>query len=146
MNSKIEEEIVRCFIQKNRQDRIIWELQSKRKRDSVMWKLCDTHLFKREVLYPQRYLSPENLTEKLEALGAQKTIYMIAFDEMYELDCSVLEGIERQTSNPYLLYYGSGLGYFEGMQEDGAPERCILISVEDQARLKKYKRDTAAYE
>ena len=103
MDSKIEEEIVRCFLQKNRQDRIIWELQSKRKRDSVMWKLCDTHLFKREVLYPQRYLSPKNLTEKLEALGAKKTIYMIAFDEMYELDCSVLEGIERQTSNPYLL-------------------------------------------
>ncbi len=140
MNSKIEEEIVRCFIQKNRQDRIIWELQSKRKRDSVMWKLCDTHLFKREVLYPQRYLSPEDLAEKLEALGAQKTIYMIAFDEMYELkDCSVLEGIERQRSNPYLLYYGNGLGYFEGMQEDGAPERCILISVERQKHLKNKK-------
>ncbi len=140
MNSRIEEEIVRCFIQKNRQDRIIWELQSKRKRDSVMWKLCDTHLFKREVLYPQRYLSPEDLAEKLEALGAQKTIYMIAFDEMYELeDCSVLEGIERQRSNPYLLYYGNGLGYFEGMQEDGAPERCILISVERQKHLKNKK-------
>lgn len=94
-----------------------------------MWKLCDTHLFEREVLYPQRYLSPENLTEKLKALGAQKTIYMIAFDEMYELDCSVLEGIERQTSNPYLLYYGNGLGYFEGMQEDGAPERLSLIHI-----------------
>lgn len=140
MNSKIEEEIVRCFIQKNRQDRIIWELQSKRKRDSVMWKLCDTHLFKREVLYPQRYLSPEDLAEKLETLGAQKTIYMIAFDEMYELeDCSVLEGIERQWDNPYLLYYGNGLGYFEGMQEDGAPERCILISVERQKHLKNKK-------
>lgn len=140
MNSKIEEEIVRCFIQKNRQDRIIWELQSKRKRDSVMWKLCDTHLFKQEVLYPQRYLSPEDLAEKLEDLGAQKTIYMIAFDEMYELeDCSVLEGIERQWDNPYLLYYGNGLGYFEGMQEDGAPERCILISVERQRHLKNKK-------
>ncbi len=105
-----------------------------------MWKLCDTHLFKREVLYPQRYLSPEDLAEKLEALGAQKTIYMIAFDEMYELeDCSVLEGIERQWDNPYLLYYGSGLGYFEGMQEDGAPERCILISVERQKHLKNKK-------
>jgi len=140
LNSKIEEEIVRCFIQKNRQDRIIWELQSKRKRDSVMWKLCDTHLFKQEVLYPQRYLSPEDLAEKLEDLGAQKTIYMIAFDEMYELeDCSVLEGIERQWDNPYLLYYGNGLGYFEGMQEDGAPERCILISVERQRHLKNKK-------
>lgn len=140
MNSRIEEEIVRCFIQKNRQDRIIWELQSKRKRDSVMWKLCDTHLFKQEVLYPQRYLSPEDLAKKLEDLGAQKTIYMIAFDEMYELeDCSVLEGIERQWDNPYLLYYGNGLGYFEGMQEDGAPERCILISVERQKHLKNKK-------
>jgi len=140
LDSRIEEEIVRCFIQKNRQDRIIWELQSKRKRDSVMWKLCDTHLFKREVLYPQRYLPPKNLAEKLEALGAQKTIYMIAFDEMYELeDCSVLEGIERQWDNPYLLYYGNGLGYFEGMQEDGAPERCILISVERQKHLKNKK-------
>lgn len=140
MDSRIEEEIIRCFIQKNRQDRIIWELQSKRKRDSVMWKLCDTHLFKQEVLYPQRYLSPDDLAEKLEALGAQKTIYMIAFDEMYELeDCSVLEGIERQWDNPYLLYYGNGLGYFEGMQEDGAPERCILISIERQKHLKDKK-------
>ena len=105
-----------------------------------MWKLCDTHLFKQEVLYPQRYLSPEDLAKKLEDLGAQKTIYMIAFDEMYELeDCSVLEGIERQWDNPYLLYYGNGLGYFEGMQEDGAPERCILISVERQKHLKNKK-------
>lgn len=99
-----------------------------------MWKLCDTHLFKREVLYPQRYLFPEDLAEKLEDLGAQKTIHMLAFDEMYELeDCSVLEGIERQWDNPYLLYYG------KGMQEDGAPERCILISVERQKHLKNKK-------
>ena len=141
MNSKIEEEIVRCFIQKNRQDRIAWELQSKRKRDSIMWKLCDTRRFEKEVLYPQPYLSPEDLVEKLTDLGAQKTIYVMSFYEMSEPkeNCSVLEGILQQDDNPYLLYYGDGLGYFEGMQEEGAPERCILISVERQKKLKNKK-------
>ena len=42
----------------------------------------------------------------------------------------------QQETNPYLLYYGNGLGYFEGMQEVGAPERCILISTQRQNSLK----------
>lgn len=84
MNAEIEKEIVRYFIRKDRQDRIAWELQSKRKRDSIMWKLCDTRLFEKEVLYPQPYLSPKDLAEKLTDLGAQKTIYIISFYEMSE--------------------------------------------------------------
>lgn len=141
MNAEVEREIVRYFIRKDRQDRIAWELQSKRKRDSIMWKLCDTRLFEKEVLYPQPYLSPKDLAEKLTDLGAQKTIYIISFYEMSEPkeNCSVLEGIEQQYDNPYLLYFGDGLGYFEGMQEVGAPERCILISVERQKQMKNIK-------
>lgn len=45
----------------------------------------------------------------------------------------------QKYDNPYLLYFGDELGYFEGMQEVGVPERCILISVERQKQMKNIK-------
>lgn len=37
MNKKIEIEIIKKFVVKNKQERIIWELSSEKRRQNVIW-------------------------------------------------------------------------------------------------------------
>lgn len=68
MNHEVETEIIKNYVVKNKQDRIIWELGSLQKRDEVMWRFHhNLDIFKKECLYPVEYMNPEEMEECMAA-------------------------------------------------------------------------------
>lgn len=133
MDKETEREIVSCFLKKEKQERILWELQSRKKRSQVMWKICDTTLIDERCIHKVSYSSAEELIEECKKRGASMKPYIFRLDYIGSLpqDISIPHAIEMVMDgwwNPCLLYLGNGVAYFQGMQEKGAPERCILLS------------------
>lgn len=50
MNSNIESEIIKQFVIKNKQERVIWELSNSKKRKSIFWKFAGADIFKNDCL------------------------------------------------------------------------------------------------
>lgn len=134
MNKKLEEEIIRFFFIKEKQERIIWELSKPRKRKSCLWKICDQgySMLNPKCIKNIKFMEPDELENTLIIQGAHQPQYYIGEDwaDILTNNISmkqVIENVLYGDWSPGLLYFGDGIAYFEGLQHVGAPERCILV-------------------
>ena len=123
-NIEIEEEIIRYFIIKNKQERILWELNNPKKCDGVFWHFSDTTLLKSECL--QKIPSVRTISEEsLFQLGQSKNVYFIG--ESYIGNISLANASEKANSGERcIIYFGRGTDYFQGEREYGNAERFLL--------------------
>lgn len=77
MNKETEVEIIKKFIVKNKQERIIWELQNAQKRKKVFWHFDHPDIFKKEILYPSTYMDAEHLEKVLYKMSGTRECYVI---------------------------------------------------------------------
>ena len=71
---KVEEEIIKQFVVKNKQERILWELRNLKKREQVFWRFAGPNILSRECLKKMEYRSIEELelSNSVELKGLTK--------------------------------------------------------------------------
>lgn len=125
MNKETESEIIKKFIVKNKQERIIWELQNVKKRKKVFWHFDHPDIFKKEILYPSTYKDAENLEKLLYEMSGTRECYVIG--ECYIGTMQLRQACEEAWQGGIcIIYCGNGIGYYQGEQEYGAPPRFLL--------------------
>lgn len=126
MNSELEKKIINALVIKQKAERVLYELSSKKRRECI-WK------FKSDLFTPEYRinadLSKAQILNMLCDNGAGEDCYVLSIDE--EID-----GKEMKLSEALDEVFGRGpallscihgkLAYFECEQERGAPERLII--------------------
>ena len=127
MDKKIEEEIIKTYVKKNKQERILWELSNPKKRKSVIWKFHSPDIFIEKYLYPAKYMDAQSMKNYLFDLSGTLKVYYIGTN--YIGFCSLEKAVEwAAEEGVYIIYCGNGIGYYQGEQEYGAPPRFILLA------------------
>lgn len=93
MNKETEVEIIKKFIVKNKQERIIWKLQNAKKRKKVFWHFDHPDIFKKEILYPSTYKDAEHLEKVLYEMSGTRECYVIG-------ECYIWAIFIRKTHKP----------------------------------------------
>jgi hypothetical protein len=135
MNKEIEEIIVKSFFTKRLQDRVLFELFSKKdKRHDALSRLCHNYrtTLRKEYMIqiPKPNSDPEAIAKMLKSHGAGDTCYVISFSE-------IIDGKELPLSTALEEAVGLGmpsivscipgkLAYFEAEQEVLPSPRFIL--------------------
>jgi len=123
-NSKIEEEIVRKYIKKERQERLLWEFNNPKKRDAVFWHFSGPGCFKKECLNLLDYMSSDSMLKYLQHLSGAGDAYFIG--ESYIGDLSLEKAVAKaQDGEICIIYCGNGIAYYQG-EEDRKPPRFLL--------------------
>lgn len=126
MNSEYIEEVIRNFVKKEKQDRLIWELNNPKKRESVIWHFSGPKIFKDTCLRPISYMDANEMTSFLFNLGNSRNVYF--FGESYIGELSLSQAAAKaSTGEICIIYLGSGVGYYQGEQEYGKPPRFMLF-------------------
>ena len=129
-NIKVEEEIIKMYIKKEKQDRLLWELKSPKKRDTVFWHFAGPNCFKGACLQPVAYMSSDEMTKYLFQLGNMRDVYFIG--ESYIGILSLEQAVAKAHKGEIcIIYCGKGLGYYQGEQEIGKPPRYLLLHKTD---------------
>ncbi len=124
-NAKFEEEIIKKFIVKDKQDRLLWEFSNLKKRDSVIWHFSGPKYFKHQCLHVTAYMSRDVMQKYLLQHTDSKVVYFIGESHIGFL--SVEQAVTKaQTGEICILYCGNGIGYYQGEQENGSPPRFLL--------------------
>ncbi len=125
-NARYEEEIIRKYIAKEKQERLLWELNSPKKRNAVFWHFAGMNCFKRECLHPVEYMSGEKMTKYLRQLSHGQDVYFVG--ESYIGTLPLEQAVTKaQTGEICVIYCGKGIGYYQGEQENGKPPRFLLL-------------------
>lgn len=133
MNHEIETEIIKKYVVKNKQDRIIWELGSPKKRSEVMWRFHhNLDIFKPECLYPVEYMDPRGMKEYLYKLSGAREVYYMG--DLFIGELSLKDAADRAFGDVCIIYCGNGIAYYQGEECMAAPPRYMLIANE---RLRK---------
>ena len=123
--NKIEKEIISLFVKKDRQQRILWELSSPKKREDVIWHFSGPDIFKRECLERLQVMPNVLFAEKLSQLGNTSRIYYLG--ESYIGDISLKQAIGKMSAGERcIIYFGYGIGYYQGERELGNYPKFIL--------------------
>lgn len=130
MNSDIEYEIVKKFVRNNKQERIVWELKNRKKRQRVIFNnFYGTDIFADECLHPTKYRSEADLEEYLFNLSKSDKVYYMG--ESYIGYLSLKQAVHRAWEGEIgIIYCGNGIGYYQGEQEIGKPPRYMLLKKE----------------
>ena len=67
-------EFIKKFVKSNKQDRLIWELESPKKRKDIIWRFAGSNIFKTECLQEADYMSVDELETKLYQLNKSSII------------------------------------------------------------------------
>lgn len=127
--NNIELEIIKKFINKNRQERFIYEFGSSKKRKKVIWKLISSNVFNQRCLHLIEYMSCDEMEEYLFQLSGAKDVYFIGED--YIGDLPLKQAARRaHTGEICIIYCGNGIGYYQGEQEIGKPPRYLLLQID----------------
>lgn len=122
-----EEEIIKLFIAKNKQERILFELRNHKKRDSVFWRFAGPNQFKTDCLQPIGHMSCKELEKLLFAHSGASDVYYIGTSYIGVL--SLQQAVRNvHMGEICIVYCGNGFGYYQGEQEYGAPPRFLLVS------------------
>lgn len=126
MNADIEKYIIKTFVKKEKQERIIWELQNPQKRDAVFWRFSGPNLFKEQYIQPFPP-STTSLTETaLLKMGCKQTVYFLGESFIGEL--SLKQAIEKANiGERCIIYCREGVCYYQGERELGNAPKCFLI-------------------
>ena len=126
MSRTIEEEIVKKYIIKNKQNRIIWELNNPKKRNNVIWRFHRPDIFSEKCLYPVEYMDRSGMNKYLFELSGASEVYFIG--ESYIGYLSLNQATELASKGEIcIIYCGKGIGYYQGEQEIGKPPRFLLM-------------------
>lgn len=130
MDNKIEKIIVKSFVKDIKQNRIIYELSNKAKRDNAVWKMEDyvddkykTHILKGVSSYKE-------IEKMLKAHGATDNCYVISLNSQIDGKNILLSDALKE-----IVFCGPGLiscihgklAYLEGEMDIGA-NRFLLIN------------------
>lgn len=129
MNKKsIEKEIIEKYVKKDKQDRILWELNNAKKREKVIWKFAGPDILKSACLQKVKYKSIEEMEKLLLELGGAKDIYFVG--ESYIGELKLLQALKLANMGEIcIIYCGNGIGYYQGEQEQGSPPRFLLFQM-----------------
>lgn len=127
MSRSIEKEIIEQYVKKNKQERIIWELDNPKKRSSVIWRFHRPKIFIEKCLKPIGYMDKKQMIKYLSELSGAVDVYFIG--EIYIGYLSLEEAAEQASRGGIcIIYCGKGIGYYQGEQEIGAPPRFMLLA------------------
>lgn len=125
--NRMEEEIIRNFVKESKQERILWELDSPRKRDKVIWKFAGSEILKKACLKPANYMSAEEMETYFRSVAEVGSVYFLGED--YIGDLPLREAIRRAQDGEICIFYcGNGVGYYQG-EGDYKPPRYLLNKV-----------------
>lgn len=126
-NYNIEREIVKKYVKKNKQERIIYELDNPKKREHIIWKFAGTGLLKPECLRPVGYMSCKEMVNCLFELGEAQEVYF--WGESYVGILALKQAVElAHIGEICIIYCGKGIAYYQGEQEKGRPPRFLLVT------------------
>ena len=125
---RIEEEVIKHFVVKNKQERILWELGNTKRRAQVFWRFAGSEIFKRECLSVIDYMPPEELAKYLSRFTHAESVYYIGEDYIGEM--TLKDSMIRMNSgNICIIYCGNGIAYYQGEEEAGDRPRFLLKDV-----------------
>lgn len=125
MINPVEEEIVRVYVKENKQERLLWELNSPKKRNTVIWKFADSEVFKSNCLNPVKYMSAKQIEKHFSPILNTSNVYFIGEDYIGQL--TLQQAAQRaQEGEICIIYFGNGTGYYQGEQCSGKPPRFLL--------------------
>ncbi|MBQ7916947.1 MAG: RHS repeat-associated core domain-containing protein, partial [Firmicutes bacterium] len=125
MINPVEEEIVRGYVKDNKQERLLWELNSPKKRKTVIWKFADSEVFKSNCLNPVKYMSAKQIEKHFSPILTASNVYFIGEDYIGQL--TLQQAAQRaQEGEICIIYFGNGIGYYQGEQCTGKPPRFLL--------------------
>ena len=125
MNNTVEEEIIKCYVISQKQERILWELSSKRKRDNVFWHFSGPQNFIANCLQPLSCMFGDELEIFLQHLGANENVNYMG--ESYIGELSLREAVRKASSGEIcIIYCGKGFAYYQGERELGNQLRFLL--------------------
>ncbi len=124
MDAAIEQEIIRHFFRKDRQERLYWELSGK-KRAEFYWHLAGTRELKPECLH-DLFGDKRPLAQIFRQAGAGDPIYYIG--SSHTGPTSPEDALTRANRGEMcLVYFGNGTGYWQGEQTPTQP-RALLYT------------------
>lgn len=119
MNVELERKIVKLFVCKNRQERMLFELFKEDKRDNTLWhieKYLDPS-FMHEIR--EHIKNSEHLCKILKEAGAEERCYVMSIYRTYDEKIPLMKAIQENIfKGPYLLLLSDdGLAYYESEPE-----------------------------
>ena len=78
MSRAIEEEIIKQYIKKNKQERMLWELNNPQKREEVIWRFSKPGIFIEKCLTPIGYMDKIHMIEYLFKLSGVSNVYYLS--------------------------------------------------------------------
>lgn len=125
MINNVELEIVKTYIDKTKQDRIIWELSKPEKRkDLMIRRFAGPELFDKACIQSVEYMSPNTLKTRLYQSSNAKEVYYIGEGYIGKLSLDQAT-VRTNTGEICIIYCGNGVGYYQG-EECGKPPRYLL--------------------
>lgn len=124
----IRKEIIKNYINKNKQERILWELNNPRKAEDAIWKLHHAQdLLKEDVIRPIQYMDSKKMKDYFHKVGATSEVYYIGHEDLgyIELDKAVKNASEGDVC---IVYLGNGIAYYQGEEVPGGTPRYMLIA------------------
>lgn len=126
---EIIEEMIDLFFVKKRRERMKYVFSSKEKRREAYFRYnSGDYIDKSFIKYQVNKLSMQDIYKMLIEEGGNKKCFMISCSEsgLYNTE----DALKRAMNNGLgaMLYLGNGVGYFQGEQYIGSPERYILVN------------------
>ena len=122
---EIETEIIKLFVQKQYQKRIIYEISSRKDYDIMWHHFNNEQKFKKECLQKIFWMGEEALEKYLFELSGKKEVYYMGHSARKKmmLKEAVTEGGLWGIG---IIYCGNGIGYYVGEEERAETPRYIL--------------------
>ena len=119
-----EQEIIRLFFRKDRQERLYWELSGK-KRSEFFWHLAGTRELKSACLHDLAG-DKRPLKQLLRQSGAGENVYFLGSSHIGPT--SLEDALHRAEQGELcLIYLGNGIGYWQGEQNPTQPRALLFV-------------------
>ena len=119
-------EFIKRFVISNKKERLIWELESPKKRKDIFWRFSGSNIFKDECLQKTDYMPVDELEAELYQLSKTRVVYFIGASYVGEL--SLKEAVEKASCGEIcVIYCGNGIGYYQGEEDRANTPRYFLI-------------------
>lgn len=131
MNNEIEKKFIQQFIIKNKQDRLLFELSSK-KRQNGIGRFChsaDDYLIKDKIKLSGNKLYYDEIVKAAEKYSSSKQWYIIAYDPMLDKKlCKLSDALDLVLGNGMAaIIVADNMAIVETEQCMGTPMRYVLL-------------------
>lgn len=126
--NSVEQEIVKEFVDKNKRDRILWELTDSEKSKRIMIsRFAGPNILKRNCMRAINYMSSKEMEKYFMQLRGGEDVYFIG--ESYIGELSLREAVICAARGEIcIIYCGEGIGYYQGEEESGKTPRYLLLN------------------